>query len=214
MLTIPKGPATTLTSHDGKPVDLVMKSFLVEAGKRTGYPWSVTQGYNPGNDDTSFLTHSYGVADLPAWDAARKLEVIGELGGWGWLRTEDDGDWVEHIHFGIRNHPGLHPNAKAQQVDFDADPPRSGLKGHAIDRRVLVYRPKTPIVFDYFEAIEPDPTPVQVARGELVHAIHDAKKAIRALRDADGRPVAQGQRDEIRAAIQEFEQVLERMPKR
>lgn len=214
MTGIPKGPATTLTSHDGKPVDQVMKAFLVEAGKRTGYSWSVTQGYNPGNGATSFFTHGFGVVDCPAWDAERKLEVIGELGGWGWLRTEADGDWVDHLHWGIRNHPGLSDTAKAQQVDFDADPPRSGLKGHAIDRRVLKYRPKTPVVFDYREAIEPDPTPVQVARGQLVHAIHDAKKAIRALRDADGRPVAQAQRDEIRRAMQEFERTLERMPKR
>lgn len=213
-MAIPKGPATTLTSHDGKPVDLVLKAFLVEAGKMTGYPWSVTQGYNPGNDTTSFLTHSYGVADLPAHKAAEKLEVIGHLGGFGWLRTEADGDWVDHIHFGVRNHPGLHPNAKAQQVDFDADPPRSGLKGHAVDRDVLVYRPKPFVEFDYAEAIEPDPTPVQIARGELVHAIHDAKSAILALRDADGRPVAQAQRDEIRRGMQEFERVLERMPQR
>jgi hypothetical protein len=211
--TIPRKPAVTLTSHDGRPVDLVTKAFLVECGKVTDYPWSVTQGYNPGGVAASAQTHHFGVVDLPSWDWKRKLKVWCAMGGWGYLRTSDEGPWPEHLHCGINNHPGMHDQAKAQQDDFWADPPRSGLSGHAIDRSVLEYRGKFR-VFDYREAIEPKPTPIQVARGELVHAIHDAKAAIAALRDADGRPVAQAQRDEIRRGMQEFQRVLERMPKK
>jgi hypothetical protein len=213
-MSIPRGPATTLTTHDGRPVDKVMKAFLIECGKATGYPWSVTQGYNPGNFETSGGTHSYGVADLPAWRATEKLEVIGALGGWGWLRTEDEGPWADHIHFGITDHPGLSAPAKAQQVDFWSDPPKSGLKGHATDLTVLEYRPKSKVVFDYFEAIEPDPTPVSKMRGDLVHAIHDGKTAIARLRNVPDRPVAFGMKDDIRKAVRKLEWVLENSPLR
>lgn len=212
-MSIPMGPATTLTSHDGKPVDQVMKAFLIRVGERLGYPLSVTQGYNPGGLAQSAMTHSFGVVDLPEWDWENKCEAWVAEGGWIYHRTEDQGDWVGHCHGGINDHPGMHQQAKDQQADFWADPPKSGLRGHAVDRSVLEYRGKF-VVFDYREAIEPVLTPVQVARGELVHAIHDAKKAIRALRDAEGRPVAQALRDEIRDGMQQHVKVLERMPKR
>lgn len=213
-MRIPRKPATTLTSHDGKPVDLVMKAFLIRVGERLGYPLSVTQGYNPGGVDASALTHYFGVVDLPDWDWERKVRAWVAEGGWIYHRTEDQGDWPDHLHGGINNHPGMHQQAKDQQKDFWADPPRNGLRSHAIDRSVLDYRGKFK-VFDYREAIEPKPTPVQVARGEMVHMVHDAKAAVAALRTLPvEREVARAWRDDLHQCKARIEEMLENGPKR
>lgn len=217
-MTIPKGPATTLTSYHGKPVDLVLQQLIQRAELALGFELTIVQGYNPDNFDTSAGTHSFGVVDLAPLRAEEKLHVWCALGGFMWHRDEIDGLWQEHLHGGVRNHPGLSEPARAQQRDFDGTPPRTGLSRHLVDLDVLDYRPATPVEFTYdpdWSPNMPTPTQIQVARNELTEAAVAAGRAINALRDADeSRAIARGKRDEIRAHKRGLEQVLAELPPR
>lgn len=217
-MTIPKGPATTLTTYHGKPVDLVLQQMIQHAELELGFELTLIQGYNPSNIATSAGTHSYGVVDLAPLRATEKLQVWCDLGGFMWHRDEVDGLWQEHLHGGVRNHPGLAAMAVAQQRDFDGTPPRTGLKGHVVDTDVLAYRPATPVEFAYDPKWSPDmseQTKIQVARNELTEAAVSAGRAIVALRDADqSRVIARGKRAEIRQHKKGLEQILEDLPQR
>lgn len=213
---IPLGPATTLTTYHGKPVDLVTKQSIQQAEILLGFELTLLQGYNPDNFATSAGTHKYGVVDFAPLRAVDKLEVLAGLGWFIWRRAEVDGLWQEHLHGGIRNHPGLAEIAAAQQRDFDGTPPRSGLKGHVVDPSVLAYRPKKPAQFVYdpkWSPNMPEPTKVQEARNRITEAAVACGDAIVALRQADkSREAARRERPALRQHKQGLEAMLERMP--
>lgn len=215
---IPLKPATTLTEYHGKPVDLVLKAFLQKMEEELGYELTIVQGYNPSNVETSAGTHKFGVADLAAWDGARKVKVARKLGAFAWLREEIPGHWAEHVHFGIRNHPGLSESAVRQQRSYDANPPRDGLVSNLVDTNRD--HPSPPVVFDYRAAIgkpskPPTPTEVTRARDALVESIHATSQAIARLKAADpARVVARSKIDDLQAHRREARAILESLPKR
>lgn len=223
---IPIGPATQLVTYAGKPVDVVMRQFLQRAQIALGFALTVIQGYNPGNMATSAGTHSYGVVDLAPLRAAEKLHVWGQLGGFMWHREAIDGLWQEHLHGGIRNHPGLAEVAVAQQRDWDGvtstgkygGPPRSGLLGHVVDNDVLAYRPAKPVQFVYdpkWSPNMPKPTKIQEARDRITDAAVALGDSIVALHDADeSRVVARSTRPELRVHKKALEALLDRIPKK
>lgn len=214
---IPNGPATTLTVMHGKPVDLVLQAFLLAAESKLGYELTILQGYNPDNEETSAGTHGFGVADLAPYDWEHKLRVIKDLGAFAWHREEIDGLWPEHLHFGIRNHPGLSPSAKRQQIDYDKRPiPIDGLAGHTTPDRS--YHPDPPVQFRFPVKTKPTPPPVThvtKARDALVEAIAAVSTSIVELRDADeSRVIARGLRPDLRHAREDLRGILDEMPKR
>jgi hypothetical protein len=214
--TIPRGPATTLTTFRGKPVDLVMRAFLEALEARLGYELTVVQGYNPSNQATSAGTHSYGVVDLADYDSDAKVRAANDLGGFFWHRDEIPGLWSPHNHGGIRNHPGLADAAVAQQRDFDAHPPRNGLKGHAVD--LVTYHPPKPVQFVYppkAVVVAPKPTKVTQLRDALVESHQALGTAIALAKDVDvQRVVVRGQVDDLQRARREIGDALDVMPKR
>lgn len=215
-MTIPLKPATTLTTYHGHQVDLVLMSAIQACEEELGYELTILQGYNPGNMSTSAGTHSYGVVDFAAWDAANKLRVAAKHGFFIWHRATLPGVWPEHLHGGLRNHPGLADIAKAQQDDYDSHPPQTGLVGHATDLSVLKYRPLTPVEFVYPPVKEPKvpkSTHVTKARDALTLASHYCEEAISELR-AVKRDEPRTYRDDIRKAKVRLDKIHQELPPR
>lgn len=200
----------------GRLMDEKTKAFLEQMEARLGYELTVLQGsYNPGGVGASGGTHDEGgVVDLAPYDGARKVRVARELGAFAWLRPDLPGVWGEHIHLGIRNHGNLADAAIAQQRDYDADPPRDGLAGHAIDK---TWHPEPPVTFKYPVPPPPAPKPTKVnrARDALSEAIAALGEAAALLDDVDEkRVVAREQRDEIRQLRRAARDILDALPKR
>lgn len=150
----------------GRLMDNKTAAFLQAMEAELGYELTVLQGcYNPGGVAASGGTHDGGgVVDLAAYDWQRKVRVARKLGAFAWHRPALPGVWGEHIHLGIRDHGRLSSAARAQQVDYDATPPRNGLADHAPD---LTWHPKPPVTFRYPPPKPPKPkplTPEQKAR--------------------------------------------------
>jgi hypothetical protein len=215
-MTLPQKPATTLTEYHGKPVDQILKKFIRRAEIELGYELTIVQGYNPSNTETSAGTHSFGVADLSSWDGRRKVDVLRALGAFAWIREEIPGHWAEHIHFGIREHPGLSRTAKQQQVAYDSKPPRDGLAGNLLDTDRS--HPAPPVVFDYSAPLPrpvPPVTEVTKARDALVESIHATSQAIARLKATDvSRHVARSYIDDLQAHRKQAREILESLPKR
>lgn len=217
-MTIPLKPATTLVEYHGKPVDKVTREFVRAMEEQLGYELTIVQGYNPSNQETSAGTHSFGVVDLAAWDGERKVRVARELGAFAWLREAIPGHWAEHVHMGIRNHPGLSASAARQQDSYDAKPPRDGLVSNLVDTNRS--HPSPAVEFDYAAAIRkpatvPTPTEITKARDALVESIHATSQAIARLKAANpSRVVAKGKIDDLQAHRRHARDILESLPKR
>lgn len=145
-------PATRRVVYHGRTMDAMTREFIKALEHRLGYLLTITQGCYSTAVAASGGTHSGGgVIDLAAAYADAKVRAIRELGGFGWRRLElwhgSVRIWPEHVHFGIRNHPALSPEARAQQADYDAHPGRNGLAGHAVDPDT--YHPNPPVTFRY-----------------------------------------------------------------
>lgn len=135
-------------TYNGALMDQKTKTFVQTMEAKLGYALTILQGcYNPGGVSQSAGTHDGGgVVDLAPFDHDNKVRVARELGGFYWHRLPIPGVWGEHIHGGIRNHGRLSPSAAAQQVDYDAHPPRDGLAGHNLDP---TFHPVPPVAFSY-----------------------------------------------------------------
>jgi hypothetical protein len=215
-MTIPARPATTLVEFRGKPVDKVTRAFAKAMEAELGYELTIVQGYNPSNIETSAGTHLFGVIDLAAYDGERKVAVARKLGAFAWLREEIPGHWAEHVHLGIRNHPGLSDTAKRQQLSYDAKPPRDGLVSNLVDANRS--HPSPPVEFDYRGTIaKPAPVPTEVtrARDALVESIHATSQAIARLKATDvSRHVARSYIDDLQAHRRQAREILESLPLR
>lgn len=210
--------AFQLVTFRNRLMDRKTQAFLEAMEAELDYQLTVVQGcYNPGGVAASGGTHDGGgVVDLAAWDAERKVHVARKLGGFAWHRLDLPGVWGEHVHLGIRDHGRLSAAAKAQQVDYDATPPRNGLAGHAGDP---TWHPKPPVTFVYpvkEKPVAPKPTRVTKARDAIAEAMHDLGQAAALLEDAD--PARRGVNAEqvavLRAARRDARGVLEQLPKR
>jgi len=144
-------PAFDHVTYNGALMDNKTMTFVQTMESHLGYSLTILQGcYNPGGVSQSAGTHDGGgVVDLAPFDHDRKVHVARMLGGFYWHRLPIPGVWGEHIHGGIRNHGTLSPSAKAQQRNYDGDPPTDGLADQAIDP---TWHPDPPVGFDYAQA--------------------------------------------------------------
>lgn len=203
------------TVYHGKRMDEKGKAFIQAAEQKLGYELTITQGnYNPGGVVASAGTHDGGgVFDLASWDHQRKLRVIKDLGGWGWLRSKIPGLWGEHIHFGITNHGTLSRGAQVQQKAYFAG--RSGLRSNLRDNS---YRAKPVPIFKYpVKEVPrvPPPNNVTRARDELVEALHALNDAEAKLSNAPRtRVVVWNQLQELQEAQTKVRSILKILPKR
>lgn len=126
---------TDRTSYDGHTVDWLTRTALEEASRRLGYADGVvtlSQGSFSTGVAASGGTHDGGgVVDLSAYDAARKVVVLRELGFAAWHRIPSQGPWPEHVHAVLIGDTLLSPAARAQVTDYLAG--RNGLASHAPD---------------------------------------------------------------------------------
>lgn len=122
-----------LTTHDGKRVDWLTKSFLLAMEERLGYELTIVQGsYNAGGVSQSAGTHDGGgVVDLAPFDAARKVRVARALGGAAWRRMPSQGDWSEHVHIVLVGNEKLSSSAASQVSAYLTG--RNGLRNGAPD---------------------------------------------------------------------------------
>lgn len=174
----------------GRLMDKKCRAFLMAMEEKLGYELTVMQGnYNPGGVAQSGGTHDGGgVVDLTAYDWKNKIKVASDLGGFAFHRDYIQGLWGEHLHIGIRDHGRLSDAAQAQQVDWDARPPRNGLKGHSL--LTGQYHPGKEITFKYpvkVVPVAPLSNNVTKARDALVEAIHNVAQAASLLTVADER---------------------------
>lgn len=124
-----------LVKHDGKTVDRITHEALKEAERRLGYELTITQGSYTGGVDASAGTHDGGgVVDLAAFEAARKVRVLRNVGFAAWRRMPSEGPWPEHVHAVLIGNKKLSPAARRQVEAYLANPPRNGLKSNLIDR--------------------------------------------------------------------------------
>lgn len=203
--------------YHGKLMDEKTKAFVQAMEAELGYELTIVQGcYNPGGVAASGGTHDGGgVLDLAAYDWRTKVRVAADLGAFAYHRVYVPGLWGEHVHIGIRDHGRLSSSAQRQQQDWDAKPPRDGLKSHAVwsgyhpGKRITFTYPPTP------EVVVPTPTRVTKARDELVQAIHSIGEAA-ALLDAtpDSREAAHAPIPELKAKHRELRAILKALPKR
>ena len=117
----------------GRTVNRWTAQALAEAERRLGYELTITQGsYNSGRVGASAGTHDGGgVVDLAAYDQARKVRVLREVGFAAWRRTPSQGPWPEHIHAVLIGCGDLAPSAARQVASYKAG--RNGLGNNGRD---------------------------------------------------------------------------------
>lgn len=201
-----------LTTYDGRKVDWLTRQALEEAARILDYDdgkITLTQGsYNAGGVSASAGTHDGGgVVDCTAYDAERKVRVLRSLGFAAWHRKAIDGLWPEHVHAVLMGNAKLSDQAKAQVAEYLAG--GDGLKGNARDDG-----PR-----DYLDArwtwkALPKPTDNHVTRGRAHLA--DAKRSLRLAAEeldaANGRPLVEGQVDDVRAIREAVKSCLAILP--
>ena len=205
----------------GRLLDNATIAALRHVETKLGYELTITQGI--GGASASAGTHTVGRAvDLADWDHARKVRVLRDFGFAAWYRPTLPGVWGPHIHAvlifdGRSNRKGIAPAAFDQIGKYDrgedglANPPTPDPNP---------YRPEPKRGFSLaeyrasFALPEPKPTNVSRTRDAIVESLHHLGDAIALLHDADGRPLAQSQIDELQTARRQLRAVLEALPPR
>lgn len=204
--------------YNGRLMDYMTMAFIMAMEEKLGYNLTILKAKERTADRTSSATHvGGGVFDVAEYDIRNKIKVAAELGGFAYRRAYIAGLWPQHGHIGIRNHPCLSDEAKAQQRDWDARPPRDGLKGHALLNLSYQFHPLKQITFVYPPkgADVPKPTHVSRARDALVESIQSVSTAIAELDDANPeRVVAKQQLEELLKERKRLRKILETLPKR
>lgn len=92
-------------THQGKRLDRYTLALIEAAERRLGRTLVITQGgYNGGAVKASAGTHDGGGAfdvstrGMTENEKRATVRALRLEGGWAWLRTPDQGPWVEHIH--------------------------------------------------------------------------------------------------------------------
>lgn len=159
-----------LVKHDGKTVDRITHEALNEVEHILGYELTITQGSYRGvlGDPDSAGTHDLGgVVDLVSWDWRRKVPALRDVGFFAYLRTEDEGDWPEHIHAGLIGNRKLSPSAKRQEIAYRNG--RNALKNNLPDPHPQ-WRPDPIPVFKMPTTPKPPITRIQIMRGHITRA--------------------------------------------
>lgn len=180
-----------------RDVDALTISVIERAEKALGFQLIISQGSYQSAVKQSAGTHNQGGAadfstrGLTVEQKRRAVLELRKAGMFASLRTPAEGDWVEHIHGIVVDHPELSPAAAAQVVDY-----RRGLNGLANHRRDTGPR-LTPIPVPVW--------PVVPAKKKRPQRIREALKQLRAqLADPATGPT---QRKRIRAAIANLRKV-------
>lgn len=130
--TISVGGKTTM---DGETVNGRTADMIKAAEQRADVDLTLTQGsYNPGGVGASGGTHDGGGAvDFSAsgLDATAAVKALREVGFAAWHRTEDQGDWAEHLHVVAISDTDMSPEAQEQVGDYYEG--RNGLASGAPD---------------------------------------------------------------------------------
>jgi len=215
-------PYAQSTFH-GKLLDNATIAALKIAEQKLGYNLTITQGI--GGADASAGTHTKGRAvDLAAYDHARKVRVLQDIGFAVWYRPYRAGVWGAHIHgvliFPDRtNREGIDDTAWRQIGQYDRL--EDGLLGDVMDSNKYRPDPKARFTRAEYEGTFTVPVPrivtthVTKARDRLVEAIHAAGQAIAELDNTNpARVAARAQMDEIRAGRQQLKAALAALPER
>lgn len=199
----------------GRPLDAATAAALLVAEDRLGYQLTIVQGI--GGAAASAGTHTEGRAvDLVDWDTPRKVRVLRDVGFAVWYRADLPGVWSSHIHAVLvlnarDNSRGIAAAALRQIGSYDRG--RDGLAGDGVDPNP--YRPNPAVTFRHPVNVEVPPvkrTKVQEARDKLVEALHALGDANAHLRDAEGRPVAGAQVDDVVKVRRDIRALLEKLP--
>lgn len=212
----------------GKLLDHATIVALQIAEVRLGYELTILQGV--GGAAASAGTHlgrngeGGRAADLAAWDHARKVKVLRDLGFAAAYREDLPGVWGEHVHAGLfygveRYNPrGAAPALVEQLHDFDRG--LNMLANNAPDPNPYRPSPRRQLTPDEYRATFEKPPPrltrtaVTRARDRIVEAMHAAGQAAALLDDLDpARVKARREIDDLRATRRDLRAVLERMPK-
>ncbi len=204
--------------YNGELMDQKTKAFVQAMEAKLGYPLTIVQGcYNPGGVSASAGTHDLGgVIDLVPWDFENKVKAARELGAFAWHRLPVPKVWGEHIHLGIRNHGNLSSAARDQQDDYDAEPGRNGLAGHAVDADRFHPDPPVTFAFPRTQAVRPlRASRVQQARSEITRAMQSLSQAAALLDDTDPKRVrAKAQIALLKATEANLASVMHDLPKK
>jgi hypothetical protein len=180
-------------------VDALTISVIERAEKALGFQLIITQGsyQGSGGDPKSAGTHAEGGAadfstrGLTAEQKHRAVLELRKAGMFASVRTPAEGDWPEHIHGIVVDHPNLSPAAADQIVDY-----RKGLNGLASHRRDTGPR-LTPIPVPVWPVVPP--------KKKRPQRIRESLKQLRAqLVDPATGPT---QRKRIRAAIANLKKI-------
>lgn len=230
-MTIPDPYSRRL--HRGVLMDEATIALVTIAEIKLGYELTIVQGV--GTATASGGSHRGKIGadgkweggraiDITAWDGARKDKVLKDLGFIGWQRDELPGVWGPHGHYvnvleSDGNARGIDPVALRQIPSYRAR--RNGLVSNLPDNS---YRAPGNPVFTLEEyrrfhegegamALLP-PTNVSRARNRIGEALHSTRQAIALLKDTEGRPVAEGQIDELQEVVANLKTRLEKLPAR
>lgn len=215
------GPYERRIFH-GKLLDNATISALEAVEDRLGYELTIVQGI--GGAVASAGTHLEGRAvDLAAWDHARKVRALRDVGFAAWFRPTLPGVWGEHVHGvlvfdGRDNSRGLADSGFRQIGSYDRG--RNGLANDGDDPNN--YRPDPPAGWsreDYRRSFREDREPVRTnvtrARNQLVQAIHELGQALAFVDQvSEDREVVHRVAKRIAQERRELRALLERMPKR
>lgn len=180
-----------------RDIDALTISVIERAEKALGFQLIITQGSYQSSVRQSAGTHDRGGAvdfstrKLTAEQKRRAVLELRKAGMFASVRTPAEGDWVEHIHGVVVDHPDLSPSAARQVTAY-----RKGLNGLANNGR------------DTGPRLIPIPVPVWPVvpqKKKRPQRIREALKQLRAqLADPATGPT---QRQRIRAAIAALKQI-------
>lgn len=224
-MTIPDPYARRM--FHGKLLDNATIAALEMAEEKLGYELTIVQGV--GGAAASAGTHlgrdgeGGRAADLAAWDHARKVKVLRDLGFAAAYRPDLPGVWGEHVHAGLfygvarYNERGAAPALVEQLRDFDRG--LNMLANNAPDPNPYRPDPRRQLTPDEYRATfeapptRPKRTPVTRARDRIVEAMQAIGQAAALLDDTDpGRTRARAEIDDLRATRRGLRDILERMP--
>nr|MDQ3579273.1 peptidoglycan-binding protein [Actinomycetota bacterium] len=117
--------AGTKVTYHGELMNTRTKAMLVEAERRFGAAFDVTQGsYNPGGTPASAGTHDGGgaldlsVSGMSTTQRTNAARALRQVGFAAWVRTPDQGDWGYHIHAIALGDPDQSTGAYHQSGDY------------------------------------------------------------------------------------------------
>jgi len=117
--------AGTKVTYHGKLMNSRTKAMLVEAERRFGSAFGVTQGsYNPGGTPASAGTHDGGgaldlsVSAMTTTQRTNAARALRQAGFAAWVRTPAQGDWGYHIHAIALGDPDQSTGAYHQSGDY------------------------------------------------------------------------------------------------